>query len=1103
MASGRWIVTATLALAVAAPGAAGRARTKERHEPSRYPVTKELLAGLELRGIGPAVTSGRIADIAVVPGHPETWWVAAASGGVWRTTDAGTTWTPVFDGEGSYSIGCLAVDPSNPHVVWVGTGENNSQRSVSFGDGVYRTRDDGQHWERVGLAGSEHIGRIAIDPRDSDVVWVAAQGPLWRSGGDRGLYRTTDGGKSWERVLFVSDDTGINEVWLDPRDPDTVYASAYQRRRHVWTLVDGGPESAIYKSDDGGKTWRKIQAGLPSVDMGRIGMCVSPANPDVLYAIVEAARDEGGVYRSTDRGETWEKRSDYMSSSPQYYNELVCDPTDPDRVYSMDTFLHVSEDGGKTWRKVPERFKHVDNHALWIDPSDTRHMIAGCDGGVYETHDRGRTWRFFANLPVTQFYRVTVDNAEPFYTVYGGTQDNATLGGPSRTTDIAGITNADWFVTVFGDGFETQVDPQDPNIVYSQYQYGGLVRYDRRTGEMVDIQPQPAPDEEPLRWNWDSPLLISPHSHTRLYFGAQKLFRSDDRGDSWRAVSPDLTRRIDRNTLEVMGRVWSVDAVAKNRSTSYYGNLVALDESPLREGLLYVGTDDGMIQISEDGGEHWRGVPTETLPGAPRLAYVSSIRADRHDPDTVYVTLDNHKMGDFTPYVYRSTDRGRTWTSIRGDLPDREIAWSIQQDHVKAGLLFLGTEFGIWTSLGGGGHWVKLTGGMPTIAVRDVDIQRRENDLVLATFGRGFYILDDYTPLRELDPELLEREAALFPVRDALWYVQSRRLGLRRKAFQGDGYFAAPNPPFGAVFTYYLREKLETRRERRWRREKELAEAGKPVRYPPWDELRAEDREREPRVLLAVRDASGTVVRHIEGSREKGIHRVAWDLRYPALTPIELEKKGEPAPWDEPPKGRLAPPGEYSVTLEKVVDGVTTRLAGPVRFRVVPLAYRGLSAARMEEAMAFAADVAELRRAVRGAARALEEAKRRLDHLEAAALATPAGSEAALERIRDLRERLADLEVELRGDRTVASRQEPTLPGLVSRVERIAGSVWYATGGPTATQRQAYDWIAARFGPVLEQLRTAVETDLAALERELESEGAPWTPCRVPTWRRR
>ncbi|HEV8692703.1 MAG TPA: hypothetical protein VGQ93_00735, partial [Lysobacter sp.] len=712
----------------------------------------KVFSSLKPRPIGPALMSGRIGDFAVNPKDKRHYFVAVGSGGVWKTLNGGVTYTPVFDKEGSYSIGCVALDPSNPNAVWVGTGENNSQRSVGWGDGVYRSLDGGKNWQNMGLKESEHIGRIVIHPKNSEIVYVAAQGPLWRGGGERGLYKTTDGGKSWQRILHISDDTGVNEVLMDPRDPNVLYASAYQRRRHVWTLINGGPESAFYKSTDAGKSWRKITNGIPDVDKGRIGLAISPANPDTLYAIIEAADSKGGVFRSADRGETWDKRGDYMTSSPQYYNELFADPVEVNRVYAEDTYLHVSEDGGKTFTRVPENNKHVDNHAVWIEPADNRHLLVGCDGGVYETFDRGEHWHFKENLPVTQFYRVSADNARPFYNVYGGTQDNNSEGGPSRTTDRAGITSADWFITVGGDGYETLVDPDDPNIIFAMWQYGGLVRFDRRSGEITDIKPREAPSDPPLKWNWDSPLILSPHNPKRLYFAANRLFRSEDRGDSWTAISGDLTRGLDRNALPVMGRIQPADAVAKNKSTSIYGNCVSLAESPLVEGLIYVGTDDGLVHVTGDAGKTWRKI--EAFPGIPENTYVSCLTASRHHTDTIYAAFDNHKNGDFKPYLLVSTNRGESWTSIAGSLPKREVVLCLQQDHEKPDLLFAGTEFGAWFTLDAGQHWTRLT-SLPTIAVRDIEIQRRENDLILGTFGRGIYILDDYSPLRHATPDLL------------------------------------------------------------------------------------------------------------------------------------------------------------------------------------------------------------------------------------------------------------------------------------------------------------------------------------------------------------
>ncbi|MEW6745995.1 MAG: glycosyl hydrolase [Planctomycetota bacterium] len=1094
-----------LAIILGTSSALGWARPQDPVDPNTKEPDEEILqastfSGLALRGIGPAFMSGRISDIAVHPSDKSTWYVTVACGGVWKTTNAGTTWTPIFDDQGSYSIGCVTIDPGNPLTVWVGTGENNSQRSVGYGDGVYRSSDGGRTWKKMGLEQSEHIGKILVDPRDSNVVWVAAQGPLWAPGGERGLFKTTDGGKSWTCLLAISENTGVSDIVFDPRNPDVVYASSYQRRRHVWTLINGGPEGAIYKSTDGGASWEKLSNGLPSGDIGRIGLAVSSIDPDVVYALVEATGEDTGFYRSADGGASWEKRSGYDTGSAQYYQEIYADPHQFDRVYSMDTWMMVTEDGGKTFRRVGEKFKHVDNHALVFDPDDPDYLLAGCDGGVYESFDRGATWLFKANLPVTQFYKVCVDNDRPFYNVYGGTQDNNTQGGPSRTTNIHGIRNGDWFVTLGGDGFKPQVDPNDPNIVYSQLQYGNLVRYDRRNGEKIDIQPQPGPEEPQLRWNWDSAFLLSPHCPTRLYFAANILFRSDDRGDSWRAVSGDLTRQIDRNQLKVMGRVWSVDAVAKNNSTSFYGNIVSLSESPLREGLIYAGTDDGLIQVTEDGGEAWRRI--ETFPGVPERSYVADIESSRHDVDTVYALFNNHKMADFKPYVLKSTDRGRTWTSIAGDLPARGSVWALAEDHVKPELLFVGTEFALFFTADNGAHWIQLKGGVPVIAFRDLEIQRREEDLVGASFGRGFYILDDYSPLRTVSRELLEQEAVLFPVKDALMYIQSSPLGWLEKGSQGDAYFTAPNPPFGAVFTYYLKEGLKTRKERRREAEDKIKKEGGDTFYPPWDELRAEDREEEPTILLVVTDEEGGTVRRLSAPAGKGFHRVAWNLRYPAFTPASLPSAAERDPWDEPPSGPMAAPGTYNVRLYKRVDGQLTAFGEMQTFKAVPLGIASLPGPDKEALLAFQMKTGRLQRAVLGANHALQDAREHLKLVKQAIDDTPAAEPQLGEEARAIDAKLADLNVALNGDSTVSSRNEPTVPGIVGRVQAIVSGHWSSTSAPTATHARNYEIAAAEFEQALGKLRVVVEQEIVALEAKLEAAGAPWTPGRVPTWRR-
>jgi photosystem II stability/assembly factor-like uncharacterized protein len=777
----------------------------------KSPLEKLSLNGLKFRSVGPALTAGRIADIAVNSNNPKNYYLAVASGGVWKTENNGNTYEPIFDNQGSYSIGCITIDHNNENVIWVGTGENNNQRSVAYGDGVYKSLDAGKTWKNMGLNSSEHIGMIVVDPNNSNNVYVAAYGPLWKEGGERGLYRSKDGGKTWDLILETDENTGVNEVHIDPRNSEIMYATTHQRRRHVFTYVGGGLGSQIYKSYDAGENWQKLKVGLPSSIMGRIGMDISSVEPDYIYALIEAEKDQQGLYLSKDRGESWEKVNEYVTSG-NYYQEVFCDPKDKNKVFFMDTWLHHTTDGGKTVLKTGEKSKHVDNHCIWIDPNDTDHWIVGCDGGVYETWDHANNWHFKPNLPITQFYKVAVDNDYPFYNIYGGTQDNNSLGGPSRTLNNHGIMNSDWYITNGGDGFESAVDPEDPNIVYAQSQYGWLVRYDRLSGEKVGIKPMASKTMAPLRWNWDAPLLISPHNSKRLYFAANKLFRSENRGDEWKCISPDLSKGVDRNQLKVMGRVQSPDAVMKNKSTTMYGNIVALDESPLKEDLLYVGTDDGLIQVSENAGKSW--IAIKKVKGVPESTYVNSLVASKHDSNKVYAVFNNHKNGDFKPYLLVSYNKGKNWKSIVNNLPIKQSVYDIVEDHMNPDLLFVGTELGVFFSYNGGEEWKQLKAGLPTVAVRDLEIQERENDLVLATFGRSFYVLDDFSSLRTIKNKL-NQKAQIFPIKKALMYVDARPLGLRGKGSQGESLYNAKNPPLGAVITYYLNDTLRTNKQKK------------------------------------------------------------------------------------------------------------------------------------------------------------------------------------------------------------------------------------------------------------------------------------------------
>mgnify|MGYP001139568316 CR=1 FL=1 len=1068
----------------------------------------EPFAGLAFRNIGPAIMSGRIGDIAIHPLKRHTWYVAVGSGGLWKTENAGTTWTPVFDAQASYSIGCVALDPSNPDTVWVGTGENVSGRHVGFGDGVYKSLNGGKTWTNTGLARSEHIGRILVDPRDPDVVYVAAEGPLWSAGGERGLYKTTDGGRSWTLALEISKDTGVTSAEFDPEDPDTLYAASYQRRRSVAAFMGGGPESGIWKSGDAGKTWRRLAVGLPKGDCGKIGLAVSPIDPRVVYATVEAGPEEKGFYRSADRGESWEKRSSYISggTGPHYYQEIFADPNRFDRVYQMDPGLRVTDDGGKTWRRVDEKNKHGDNHAMAFVKGEPGYILNGSDGGVYETFDGGATWRFFENLPVTQIYKLALDNALPFYNVHGGTQDNGSQLGPSRTPNGNGISNCDWTITYGADGYASAVDPEDPDTIYLEWQEGNLLRYDKRSHETVYVSPRAEPGDPPLRFNWDSPVIVSPHAHTRIYYAGQFVWRSDDRGDSWTRISPDLTRGISRLEQPIMGRRWSVDGLWDHGAMSQFGTVTALSESRLVEGLIYAGTDDGLVQVTEDGGKSWRKAGTERVAGGagvPEGFFVNDIAASKHDRDTVYAAVDNHKTGDYKPYLLVSADRGRTWRNIAGGLPQRTIVWAVAQDHVRRELLFAGTEFGIYVTLDGGKAWRRLAGGgdggVPTIPFRDIEVHERESDLVGASFGRGFFILDDYSPLREMaDGAALEKEAALFPVKTALQYVPRRPIDSDEKGCFGETYFVAPNPPFGAVFTYRLKDGLKSAAEARREAEARLVKEGKPVPFPGWDALREEEREEKPVVVLTVADEAGQVVRRVTGPAGKGLHRVAWDLRYPAVEPTSLEAARRES-WERAPVGPFVVPGRFTVTLEKTVGGVTTALAGPLSFEVESLGLAALPEKDKAALLAFQRKAGGLQRAMMGAAAAAEDALTNLRYIGKALLDTPGADPKLAAAAGAIEKRVRDGLVVLTGDRTRQRRSEPAPPSLMDRVSAQLD----ATGPITATARRGYEIAADGFATLLEEMRQAIEVDLKKLQADLEAAGAPWTPGRgLPVWKK-
>ena len=1083
-----------LVLTVAASAScAASPRPKAARTAEPPPMSAERFEGLALRSIGPALMSGRIADIAIHPRDHSTWYVGVGSGGVWKTENAGTTWTPLFDDQKVYSIGCVVLDPSHPDTVWVGTGENVGGRHVGFGDGVYKSIDGGKTWTNVGLGRSEHVSEIIVHPEDSNTVWVAAQGPLWSKGGDRGLFKTSDGGKTWKKVLGAGPWTGVTSVVMDPRDPDVLYAATWQRHRTVAAYMGGGPETGIHRSLDGGETWQRLKEGLPKKTMGKIGLAISTIRPDVVYATIELHRGKGGVWRSDDRGASWVEGADDAptGTGPHYYEELYASPHHLDTLYLADVRLRVSTDGGKTFEIPEAETKHSDHHVIEFRPDDPDYLLAGTDGGLYESFDLGKTWRFVANLPVTQFYKVAVDDAEPFYTVYGGTQDNNTQGGPSRTDNESGIRNADWFITLFADGHQPATEPGNPDIVYSEFQRGNLFRIDRTTGEKVYIQPQPAPGEPEERFNWDAPILVSPHSPTRIYHASQRVWRSDDRGDTWTAVSGDLTRDQDRMVLPLMDKQWSWDASWDMRAMSEFNTITSLAESPKQEGLLYAGTDDGLLQVSEDGGESWRRVEVGSLPGVPPRAFVNDIKADLFDADTVYVALDNHKEGDFEPYLLKSTDRGRRWRPITGDLPDRHLVWRVVQDHVRPELLFAATEFGIFFTVDGGKDWTELNGGVPTISFRDLAIQRRESDLVGASFGRGFYILDDYGPLRSVSVRALEQKAALFPIRDAWWYLERSPLGGDGKAYQGDGYFVADNPPFGALITYYLKEPLHSREEARQAREEKVLKANPSAStpFPGWEAVEAERRETEPSVLVVIRDAQGRTVRRIDGPTKAGMHRISWDLRYPPVDAIGLE----PSPWAGEPKGPLAPPGRYTATLYLTGEEGPEPVGEPVGFDVKRMREGALPGAAPEVTASFWRRVAEMSRAMTATKVGIEHAEKTLESM-ATALARSEAEPGALDReLKALRLGVDDVERRLFGLPTKEEVGESGADTVQRRLNVAAMGTQMSTYGPTPMHRESLELAETWFREARGRLNTLLETELPALQKKLREAGAPWT----------
>tara|TARA_Y100001978_G_C23698597_1_gene439256 strand:+ start:350 stop:3616 length:3267 start_codon:yes stop_codon:yes gene_type:complete len=1035
---------------------------------------------LEFRSIGPALMSGRISDIVINPNNENEWIVATGSGGVWKTTNAGTTWNPIFDNENSFSIGCLALDPNNPKIIWVGTGENVGGRHVSLGDGIYRSVDGGETWNNMGLNESEHISKIIVDKKNSNNVLVAAQGPLWSKGGQRGLYKSVDGGNTWKKTLGDNEWVGATDVIQDYSNPDILYAATWQRHRTVAGYMGGGPGTAIYKSTDLGDTWVKLTNGLPSSNMGKIGLGISFHNPQIIYAAIELDRRRGGFFRSNDGGQNWIKMSDAVSggTGPHYYQELYVSPHNFDEVYLADNYMQVSYDGGKNFSRMNESEKHVDNHAVAFKKNDKNYILVGCDGGLYESFDKTKNWKFVNNMPITQFYKIAVDDAYPFYNVYGGTQDNNTQGGPSRTDNLHGIRNSDWFVVLGGDGHQPATEPGNPNIVYSQWQRGNLNRHNRITGENINIKPHPEIGEKSERFNWDAPIIVSPHKNERIYFASQRVWKSEDRGDSWTPISPDLTKNIERISTKFYDKHQNWENAWDIYAMSNYSTITSLSESSIKEGLIYVGTDDGVIQVTEDGGSNWRKVNFNKISGLPTTSFVNDIKADLFDENKVIAVFDNHKYGDYNPYLFFSNDKGKTWKNISPKLPKNTFLWRIVQDHIDEKLFFLGTEFGVYFSNDGTKSWYKLNGGLPNISVRDLAIQKRENDLVLGTFGRGIYILDDYSCLREFKNLEISNEAVLFDSRNTHWYIQNRVLGSTKKASQGDNFFVADNPPFGTIFTYYLSEKYLSLQEKRIKEEK------KNNQKPIWSKIEIELNEISPSVWIFIYSKENEIIRKIKAKNNQGFNRISWDLKSDAHYLITDKNISDNI------SGNMVKPDKYHAQLYKKINGKFYPISNKIEFNVKALSSHIDNSQNIDRVVDYWENIERLKRNLYELSDKIDVSHLNVNKL-LKAYSLSAKIDSSIERkILEIRNELNELNEKFNGSK---SKKEI---GEQNEYPTIWSFLWSASGsssstyGPTDTQLKSLQNTKILYQQYKNQL-LKIDSKIISVNKNLKKINAP------------
>src|SRR5713101_6887222 len=1048
-----------------------------------HPNPTDKFKSLEFREIGPAVMGGRIDDFAVVENNPNIVFVGVASGGVWKTTNNGTTWQPVFDKEAVSTIGDIAIAPSDPSVVWVGTGEPNNRQSSSWGDGAYKSLDGGKTWQRMGLAATHHIGRILIHPRNPDVVYVAALGHLWGANAERGVYKTSDGGKTWTQVLKINDDTGVSDIAMDPQSPDILYAAAYERRRTPYGFNGGGPDGGIYKTADGGATWKKLTKGLPyenaAGDVGRIGLDIYRKDPNIVYAVVQ--HEKGGTFRSEDKGETWKKMGD-TNPRPSYYSQIRVDPNNDLRIWELGAQMFYSEDGGKKFATDRVKGIHGDFHAMWIDPADSNHIITGSDGGIHWSYDNGRSWDFINTIAIGQFYEIALDNEKPYH-ICGGLQDNGSWCGPSQSLTRDGITNEDWNVIHGGDGFYAAIDPVEPWIVYTESQDGYIDRRDLRTGQQRSIRPEAKNSEAHYRFQWNSPVAVSAYNRTTVYYGGNYLFKSMDRGDTWTPLGGDLTTGVDRNKLQIFGRTPDKNTLSRHDGVQEYPTITTFSESPLTPNVLWVGTDDGNLQVTRNGGKSWKNVGPR-VPGVPKGTYVSRVVASKSGEGTAYATFDGHRSDDYSVYIFVTTDYGESWKAIRNAIPESAGSVHVMREHPRnQNLLFAGLEFGLWVSWDRGANWTALKNNFPTVPVDDIQIQGRENDLVLATHGRSIWVFDDLTPIEKMDATVAASPVTFFPPRTATsWNVSNRRWSAGQKMF------TAKNPAYGAILNYYLKEAVPAEAAKKDKDDKEKKDAAEPK------DAAAE--KKEGKVKITVLDKDGKVVREFDGPGAAGVNRTNWDLRWnPPAEPTPEQQEAIAAGFGFGPRGPLVEPGEYKIKIKAGDKEATQKVTMEEDTRItISATDRAARHEAMDQLYAMAKTTAKDRRTIEGIQTALKTAREQWKK-DAGKPNTAKIPDDIVKAADELQKKVDATAAKFIREREGLGNAGPPLEWkpdpLPNQVQELLGDLDGFAAAPGGQQKEKLAELTPLVNEASVQVKKIAEEDLPALNKKMNDAGIP------------